>query len=230
MTDEDLEQLLRETFADTEKFVTDSLPQATKATRRAPIVLAAAASVLVVLAGVLYGVSRGGEVEPPVTAPAVGATTATATDADIWAPAIVAIAERYRPEQGWKSLVLLDRTAAVIDPTESSYRVRQFSQGEQARISAEVGKVAPVTWTTTPWGDVDCTGSGLAAVSVGPVADKGDHREVPISIAIGCDRGFWLTYRLDDQGGVWKVTGIVGRVGGIMPASCAQSASPRADC
>ena len=63
LTDEELERLLRETFADKEDLL-DSLPQATKRRRPVAPLLLAAAAVLAVLGSILYGVSRGGDLDP----------------------------------------------------------------------------------------------------------------------------------------------------------------------
>ncbi|TKK81409.1 hypothetical protein [Kribbella jiaozuonensis] len=96
LTDEELGDLLRETFADRETLVRQ-LPEATKRRHPGPILLAAAA-VLAVLAGVLYGVHRADRPDP---APPVAAAT---EPGDIWGAAIVAIARQFAPAGGWQSI------------------------------------------------------------------------------------------------------------------------------
>ncbi|WP_460664760.1 hypothetical protein [Kribbella swartbergensis] len=225
LTDEDLERLLRETFADKESLV-DDVPEATTARRPITPILLAAAAVLVILTGILYGVSPGEtEPEPPVAA-------APPTDADLWAAAIVAVAERYEPPAGWKSLALLDHPETSTRTSLESSAVK-FSAAEKRRITEQVSKVGPVRWTATPGGIGGCSNLGLARIAVGPVVDKVDHKEVPTMIDLECGRGYRLTYRLEDQGG-WKVAGMVGPVLVSLPVSCVQAlenrASPREGC
>ena len=106
LTDDDIEQLLRETFADKENLV-DELPSATKRRSPGPVLLAAAA-VLVVLAGVLYAVNRAGD--PDAVSPA-GQVSPTvrfeSDDAMIWAKAIQSMLRQVTPGQGWKTVFVL---------------------------------------------------------------------------------------------------------------------------
>lgn len=239
LTDEELEQLLRETFADKEELA-DSLPSATKRRRPLAPILMAAAAVLVVLAGTLYGVSRDRDADPVASSSATGSTDARATagaseNAEIWAAAVLAGAKQYEPPQGWQSLVLLDETVAVTQAKRLS-TVPTFSVADKNRIVELVGKVFSVTWSSTYASRDACSGKALGDIAVGPVIDKGGHKEVAVSIERECGYGHWLTYRLEKQAGAWVVTGTVGPVHGKIPAGagCAMSnttpASPRPGC
>jgi hypothetical protein len=118
LTDEDIEQLLRETFADKENLV-DELPLATKRRNPAPVLLAAAA-VLVVLAGVVYGVSRAGDLGAVSPAGPVSTTVRSESDdAMIWAAAIEAMLRQVTPGQGWKTVFVLDESKLGKGPTFS---------------------------------------------------------------------------------------------------------------
>jgi hypothetical protein len=225
LSDEDLERLLRETFADKETLV-DEVPAATTTRRPVAPILLAAAAVLVILTGILYGASRGEtDPEPPVAA-------APATDADLWAAAIVAVAEKYEPPAGWRSLTVLDHPETSTRASAENSAVK-FSVAQKDRITEQVSKVAPVRWTPTPARIGDCSNLGFAHIAVGAVVDKVDHKEVPTRIDLECGRGYRVTYRLEDQGG-WTVDGTVGPVVVSLPVSCAQSAqkpaSPREGC
>src|SRR5690242_6396714 len=86
LTDEELGTLLRETFADREALVGRAehhVPTATKPRRVMPVLLAAA-TVLVVLGGVLYGVQR---LQPGTTQ----STTTTTAPAPVAGPALATV-------------------------------------------------------------------------------------------------------------------------------------------
>jgi hypothetical protein len=244
LTDEDLERLLRETFADKEKLVADkdelvdTLPETTKRGRPVAPILLAAAAVLVVLGGVLYGVSRGSvDPAPPVATDGVAKASGNASpDADIWAAAITAITQRADQTVGTQSV----RTVLVMDQTatftgaERASKVRVFSAAEKARIADLVAKAAHVR---VEWPDpavvytAKCV-QAVVRVSVGEVVDKGDHKEVSTGIS-NCGYSA-LTYRIEKRGDSWTVTGTVGAVQGSIPVSCPMSgktpASPRFGC
>ncbi|MFG1818630.1 hypothetical protein ACGFIF_33045 [Kribbella sp. NPDC049174] len=234
LTDEELERLLRETFADKEELL-DSLPQATKRWRPVAPLLLAAAAVLVVLGSILYGVNRGGDLDP---VPPV-ATASTSDDADIWAAAIATIAQRPDQAAHLQSVqtVLLSETTATVTGAERANKVRAFSAAEKDRIADLVGKSThlQVRWSEGGFHprDARCVQT-LASVSVGTVVDKGDHREVRTSIAYDCGYQYFATYRVEKRDGIWSVTGIVGVPRGVVPASCPMSgrtpASPQAGC
>ncbi|MFI7060477.1 hypothetical protein ACIBL3_05810 [Kribbella sp. NPDC050124] len=237
LTDEELERLLRETFADKENLV-DSLPSATKSRRPLAPILMAAAAVLVVLAGTLYGVSRDRDAGPVATSDPTGTAEAGATagaseNAQVWAAAILAGAEQYKPPQGWQSLVLLDEVV-IATQAERYSAGRTFSATDKSKVVDLVGKKITVAWSSTRPSVDTCADQAIGEVMVGRVIDKGDHKEVAISIERGCGYGDYVTYRLEKQGAAWVVTGTVGPVHQKIPASCVMSgktpASPRPTC
>jgi hypothetical protein len=233
LTDEELEQLLRETFADKEK-LTDRLPKAT--TRRwsvAPVLLAAA-TVLIVLAGILYGVNRGGAADPAPPVATSGVADAT-QNADIWAAAITAMAQRFAPADGWSSLEVLDRPSGVRTQVPQESGAAQFSPAVKERISQLAGTVAPVRWPTQAVFTQSCTAARIAGIVVGEVVTSGDHKEVRVRIHYNCNYSYAQTYRVEKVGDAWTATGTVGvgegtvPVGGC-PLSRTTPATPRAGC
>jgi hypothetical protein len=229
LTDEDLERLLRETFADKENLV-DRLPQATKRRRPVAPVLLAAAAVFVVLAGILYGVNRDAGVDP---APPV-ATTDASDNAEIWAAAITTIAQKYEPNQGWQTLNVRNLPAGSEVQQRGSSRPA-MSLPDMERI-AELVTVAPVRWPSTTVEIDSCADRRIADVAVGDVIDVGDHKQVRTSIMYACNSEYVDTYRVEKQGDTWEVTGTVGTAQRTIPVSkpCAMSgktpASPRDGC
>ena len=226
LTDEDVERLLRETFADKEDLV-DELPQAIKPRRHLGPTLIAAAAVLVVLAGVLYGVSRGTAPEP---GPPV-ATSAATDDGDIWGTAIVEVIRTVQPRQGWATVQVTGQVAAMVQRryNGSSIATVKFSGLDKERIGRAVGVVAPVEWDRPP----SCGLLRVANVAVGAITDKGDHKEVGATITYPCGHIYLATYRVEKVSGTWRVTGTVGQPTGIIDSKCAlaeSAASPQAGC
>jgi hypothetical protein len=224
LTDEELERLLRETFADKEDQV-DSLPLATERRRPLAPVLVAAAAVVVVLGSILYGVSRGRDVDP---APLPVATAGVSEDADIWAAAITAITQRADRAAGVQTLqtvLVMDGTATLVESAQAG-NSRVFSAAEKDRIADLVAKATrvQVKW---PEGSLlphtaQCAPT-VARVSVGEVVDKGDHKEVRTGIS-NCAYSA-LTYRVEKRGDSWTVTGTVGVAEGATPVACPLSAT-----
>ncbi|RZT15292.1 hypothetical protein EV649_6081 [Kribbella sp. VKM Ac-2569] len=227
LTDEELGDLLRETFAERET-LTDHLPAATK--RRSPVpVLLAAAAVLVVLVGVLYGVHRPDRSNQPLAA-TPAATAADSEDGSIWAAATVSIVRLAEPSDGWQFVQVFgqgQRAYTQMHKASPPPPVVTFSAAAKTRIEAAVRPLAPVTW-----GGVDeaCTARRVATVTLGPVVSKAGHQEVHTSIFYDCGRGSILTYRIEKVDGSWKVTGTVGGVTGVLPVGGCPSASPREGC
>lgn len=238
MTDEELEQLLRETFADKEKLV-DTLPEATKPHRPpvAPVLLAAAA-VLVVLGGILYGVNRIRDVDPAPPVATAG------QDAQIWGATITAITQRFQPQYKLDTLLVPGHTSTITTASrlqsgdERADAVRTFSAAEKDQIEDQVVTATHVQfrWTEPEPRDtiMKCFPT-IARVSVGNVVDKGDHQEVPAWIAYNCGAEYWLTYRVEKRGDTWTTVGTVGPGHGMIPAGgCALSgktpASPKPGC
>lgn len=229
LTDDELGDLLRETFAEHET-LTDHLPEATRRRRLAPVLLAAAAVfvVLVGLVGVLYDVDRPARSDQPLAGtPAV--TVAGSEDGLIWAAAVVSIARLAEPSDGWEVVQVSGQGqhAYTQNRTGSPAPVVTFSAVAKMRIEMAVRPLAPVTFEG---GDPSCAARRVATVTVGPVVSKAGHKEVHASIFYDCGRGSILTYRIEKVTGVWKVIGTVGGVTQVLPAGGCPSASPREGC
>ncbi|WP_327639385.1 hypothetical protein OHB24_13740 [Kribbella sp. NBC_00482] len=226
LTDDELGDLLRETFAERET-LTDHLPEATKRRNPVPVLLAAAA-VLAVLVGVLYGVHRPDRSDQPLAA-SPAATSAGPDDGRIWAAATVSIARLAEPSDGWQVVQVFGQGQRPHTQVlkASPAPVVTFSAAAKARIEEAVRPLAPVAW-----GGVDeaCTARRVATVTLGPVVSKADHQEVHASIFYDCGRGSILTYRIEKVAGTWKVIGTVGAVTGVLPVGGCPSASPREGC
>ncbi|WP_433164808.1 hypothetical protein [Kribbella sp. CA-247076] len=214
MKDQDLERLLRETFADKEKLL-DSVPSATRRRRSAAPVLLAAAAVLVVLGGILYGVNRGPDADP---APPVAAAPA-GDDAEVWSAAITAVVQQFQPKYKLDTVHLSDRPAVVVE-AQGAGRAWAFSAAQKDRIAEVVSTSAhvDVTWIdpATLASRANCVRT-RADVSVGRVVDKGARKEVQTRITYNCGHEYWLTYLVEQQATRWIVIGTVGTPGGVLP-------------
>ncbi|MFC9687454.1 hypothetical protein ACFTSF_02875 [Kribbella sp. NPDC056951] len=185
LTDDQLGDLLRETFADHES---DSLPAATKRRRVAPILIAAAAVLAVVLGSVVYGVQR------PDPAPPAATPTAD-TNADVWATAIRKIATAHQPAGGWRTLRIyttlwrIQGTEAIpVEPNEpmppSGSRMGfQVERAERDRIGRLVGDLAPVEWSD---GIAAACPRDVAEITIGQIAHYPDYKLVNVHITYGC--------------------------------------------
>ena len=220
LTEDEAVQLLRETFAEKETLV-DQLPAAISRPARSRIpALLAAASVLVVLGGVLYVGRSTGEPDPGVAQATVTSPTSTVPQAvplepAVWAAAIEAMAKWEVPAKGWPSLNVLDAPhQGAGSPTGLSVRGRPFSADMKSRIEQALADVAPIRWER----ERPASRSNICAqpaaespyITVGPIVSKDGHFEVGINMWRGCLDARWLTYRLDRDGTGWKVTGTVG--------------------
>lgn len=216
-------QLLWETFVEKENLV-DKLPDAISRTarRKAPALLAAA-SVLVVLGGVVYVGRSTGEPDPGVAQATVTSPTSTVPqpgqgvplEPAVWAAAIEAMAKWEVPAKGWPSLDVLDAPRqGAGSPAGSSVRGRPFSPDMKSRIEQALADVAPIRWVRERQASTDNVCAQPAAespyITVGPVVSKEGHVEVGVDMWRGCLDARWLTYRLDRDGTGWKVTGTVG--------------------
>jgi len=192
LTDDELAELLRETFTEKEH-LTGHLPEATKRRTAAPILLAAAA-VLVVVAGALVGVRwlAGPAPQPPAAAKPV-------SDTDIWVGAIEATAQHYQPSDGWRQLVLLQTPAWKLQGMSSSAQLTELSRQE---ISRRVSATVPARWGTplTATTSTGCLTRRFAEISVGELFDRGDHKEVGLTIVYGCGSVNKITYRVEPSG------------------------------
>ncbi|MEU8225117.1 hypothetical protein [Kribbella sp. NPDC048915] len=220
LTDDELGELLRETFADHEHLLDDSFEPAGRR-GRLPILLAAAA-VLAILGGVLYGVGRA-EPDPPVATPAVS------EHGEIWGAAVAAITRSVDPAGSWQVIHVIGQYADGSDVMTKSAAARPvtFSAADKAGIERAVGSVAPVDWSAP---DEVCTGAQVSTVVLGPVVDKAGHKEVATSIRYHCGRGKVLTYRLEKTADGWRVDGTVGAVSSVMPAGGCPLTNPESGC
>jgi hypothetical protein len=229
LTDEELGGLLRETFAGKED-LGDSLLEATIVEKRrtGPILLAAA-SVLVVLGGILYAVQGSGHDTPigQATATVPGATTtapgSTATSGQtvpenslIWAAAIAEILKIERPAAGWPGIRILDAPNAGAGGAGITHELaKRFTEAERIAIENALSGVK-VHWVSQrPLGrtkDCEQPSAKQPYITVGPIVPTQGHVEVGGNIWRGCLDAHWATYRLDKQNGTWKVTGTVGPV------------------
>jgi hypothetical protein len=230
LTDTELDALLRETFAGKEDLV-ETLPEATRS-RRGPVLLAAA-SVLVVLGGIMYAAQGAGR-DAPVSHPTVtvpGATIASTPDAPstvrphlppsvnstIWAAAIAEILKIERPADGWQGIRILDAPNAGAGGTGTTYELaKPFTADERLGMANALSGIAPVQWVRNrPVGPDACGHPSPTEpyVTVGPAVTTQGHVEVGINVWRGCDDARWLTYRLDQMSGTWTVTGTVGPQG-----------------
>ncbi|GAA0934830.1 hypothetical protein GCM10009554_21180 [Kribbella koreensis] len=244
LTDEEVGQLLRETFADKEGLL-DQLPEATSTPvrrRKGPVLLAAAA-VLVVLVGVVSvaGLNRGPSSEP-AGASAASSTNGTPTPpnpsvaitaarppvslAYLSGVAIAELTKWERPAAGWPVVKVLDATySQASSPIEVGGKGTPLSQQAQALIAASAVGV-PIEWVQRrPKGDKVCEeADGTPYVTLGPVvmAKSGASATIGMSIWRGCMDAQWLTYRLvrdatqfsgaEASKQRWSVAGTVGPV------------------
>ncbi|MEU4192981.1 hypothetical protein AB0E69_13870 [Kribbella sp. NPDC026611] len=233
LTDAELGDLLRETFTEQERLL-DHLPEATKR-RRSPVpVLLAAAAVLAVLAGVLYGADRPSHPAPPA------ATPAHSELGDVWGVAIATLASRYQPSGGWTEVEVISRNAwPSSQPLATTYQGATpqsratpvtFSDADKAGIEQAVTKVAPVRWDVAAGGTrvQSCRPQRAAIVIVGPVVPKGDRQQVQLTLHDGCGLARVAHYVLQQASGVWTVATGVGLEAGTMP--CAIATSPPEAC
>jgi hypothetical protein len=239
MKDEELGDLLRETFTSKEHQI-DSLPAAIKSEKRrtGPILLAAA-SVLVVLGGILYAVNGGvntrtdqagpgatttvpGATIGPGSAPTSGSTVhpipLPPPNSTIWAAAIAELLKIEQPSGGWPGIRVLDAPNAGAGGGTVTYELAQrFTAAERTAIEKALAGIAPVHWVRNrPQGGKELCDQPAAKepyVTVGPVVSVQGHLEVGAWVWRGCLDAHWLTYRLDQQTGGWKITGTVGAQG-----------------
>ncbi|MEV6411773.1 hypothetical protein [Kribbella sp. NPDC051718] len=236
LTDEEVGQLLRETFADKESLI-DQLPEATStpARRKAPALLAAAA-VLVLVAGVAVatGLKSGPDAQPVAQSPSPGKTGPTLEaqaknyqpDTGVLAGVAVAeLAKWERPDGGWPVVKVLNASySQASSPTEAAGKGTPLSKQEQAAIARSAG--VPIEWVDSrPTGpDVCDKADGTPYVTLGPVVFNKSRSSATIGMSIwrGCMDAQWLTYRLvpdatqysgaGESGDRWAVAGTVGPV------------------
>jgi hypothetical protein len=241
LTDEELGQLLRETFTEKEDLL-DRLPQATIPVRRRAPALLAAAAVLVILVGAVSvaAINRGPSSEPasaPAASNAAGSPTPLTPEVLSSVPpppvstaylagvAIAELAKWERPAGGWPVVKVLDASYSQANsPAEAGGKGTPLSKHDQAAIAGSAR--LPIEWVQRrPTGTNACEqADGTPYVTLGPVvmAKNGSSATIGMSIWRGCLDAQWLTYRLVPTTtparlnaavlGSWKVAGTVGPV------------------
>ena len=220
-TDEELGTLLRETFADREALVGRVLPDdryvpmATKRRRVVPALIAAA-MVLVVLAGVLYGVQRvrPADTAEPAATPTASPADHTARDAEVWGLAIGVMLRRFQM-LGEPTGVGPFTQAVVVDGPTTAAGLRRpgprFSSAQRVILVSKTLRIMPVKFfdQLQPAGANCKSYPKTAIVRVGDVLDKGDHLEVGVALSppTGC-RGATTSarYRVEPRGAHWVIT------------------------
>lgn len=223
-TDEELGTLLRETFADREALVGRAdhhVPTATKHRRAMPVLLAAA-MVLVVLGGVLYGIQRihsADTVQPAATVtgavtPTASPATYTTRDADIWGLAIGVMLRSFQmPGKKPTGFSQFTRAIVVDSPSTAPGRVRpgpQFSSDQRVVMFSHTIRIMPVTvlGRSLP-DDAACSAyPKTAIIRLSDVLDKGDHLEVDVALSmpVGCSGATSARYRVEPRGAHWVIT------------------------
>ncbi|MGW5193108.1 hypothetical protein ACWEOO_27940 [Kribbella sp. NPDC004138] len=206
LTDDELGDLLRETFADHEHLA-DHLPEATKRHRIAPVLFAAAA-VLAVLAGALYGVSRVGAADPAPPAATPTPTRTASDDALIWTASIETLLRSVKPGSGaWRSVIVLDQSD---DGTNHPPKGPPISADQQEMMTYLVRRIAPLQFRghLLP-APPTCQDNRVGVVMISDVVDKGDHVEARASLFHDCNHASNATYRVEHRGPSWVVTGTV---------------------
>jgi hypothetical protein len=225
LTDEQLGELLRETFADRETLVDNEsqVPEATKPRRLLPALLAAAA-VVAVLGVVLYGVQRAGGPSPATAPPKTSATTTPsestgshAEDGLIWGVAIAAIVRQAQPaHETWQAVEVFGQIGYPGGKSGTPQPSVTFPAAVKQQVEQAVMPLAPVRWNQ-PISPSFCVPGRIASVTVAPVVYKRDHQEVQVDLRRGCVGGTWGTsggtwgiYSLKKVAGTWKIVGATG--------------------
>ncbi|MFI5732514.1 hypothetical protein ACIA49_20500 [Kribbella sp. NPDC051587] len=190
LTDDQLGDLLRETFTDHEADVL--LPKATKRRPLVPVLVAAAA-VLAVLGGTLYTVHGNDPVAPVDQPPTASAGLPVSSDAAAWAKAIRAIAQDHAPAGGWKLLEIHKSWGETVStgvrvplgkrpPVPTPGHIPQLGPAEQEAISRSLQDVATVTWKEGLQNLSGVFDSNSAQIVIHPVTRALAHRMVEVSL------------------------------------------------
>lgn len=224
-TDDDLGQLLRETFADAESLADEPAPP--RSHRPRLMMLAAAASVAAVVLGGVAVARSAGDGTPAASAPASTPTTSSGQDipGSIARPASAAAIyaavlrrEFTRERLGFKVLWVLDAPHTGMSPTDHQALVRgaPFDAATRTAIERALADLGPVRWVAKAddarvGGECTAVRDKGVILTVGEIRDAGRDVEVGASSWFGCLGGHWGTYRLAPAaGGSWRVTGTVG--------------------
>ncbi|MET9269706.1 hypothetical protein [Kribbella sp. NPDC003557] len=218
LTDDELGDLLRETFADREasadretfadrEYLIDQLPGAKRRRGRLPVLLAAAA-VLAVLAGALYGVGRVGAADPAPPAATPTPTRTASDDALIWTASIETLLRSVKPGSGaWRSVIVVEQSD---DGTNHPPKGPPISADQQEMMTYLVRRIAPLQFREhlLP-APPTCQDNRVGVVLISDVVDKADHVEVRVSLFHDCNHASNATYRVEHRGPSWVVTGTV---------------------
>ncbi|GAA1590107.1 hypothetical protein GCM10009804_52860 [Kribbella hippodromi] len=242
LTDEELGELLRETFADKEDLA-DSLPMATKRRHRVLPALLAAAAVLAVIAGVLVaadGTRRHDPAARPDTAGPDTAQTPFDENGLIWGAAIATVARNIQTRPGgWEAVQVLAEGAVFSAQATIRYsspgpgqRVwppprTVFSTDDRALIERALRPIgAGVRWDDSP--APRCAAGEVATVTVGAVITRGSRRDVRVTLRNNCGVSVSGTYTLQRIDGTWQVVGGIGSLPCLTPPT--SGPRPRAKC
>ncbi|WP_405063668.1 hypothetical protein OG474_19020 [Kribbella sp. NBC_01505] len=191
LTDNQLGDLLRETFADHE--ADTLLPKATKRRPLVPV-LATAAAVLAVLGGTVYTVHGNDSVVPTDQPPSASAGLPVSSDAAAWAKAIRAIAEDHAPAGGWKLLEIHKSWGEMVStgvsipvgkerpPAPTPGHIPSLGPAEQEAIGRSLRDVAPVTWKEGLQNLSGAFDSSSAQILIYPVTRTAAHRVAEVKL------------------------------------------------
>lgn len=213
LTDEELGQLLRETFTEKEDLV-DQLPEATlrPVVRRAPALLAAAAVLTILGGGIsIAGAGLGSSPSESAKGPAASSTPSkvmagspaeVGLNVKLSGLAVAELTKWERPAGGWPVVNVLDGSYLdASSPTVEGGGVgTPFSKQEKAAIAAVSG--VPIAWVKhrPVRADACDLSSGVPYVTIGQVVvNQADASSATIGMSIwrGCLDAQWLTYRLE---------------------------------
>lgn len=216
-SDDELGDLLRETFAGKENQV-DRLPEASNIPaarrRRFTPVLAGAAAVVIVVGGAIVVRQN---LPQPTSLPAPAATAGTprtgtgdplglalTQETHMWAAAIKGIIER---EPGAPTYYVID----APQENENGPRGKPFTDAEKTGIASLLAPTK-IEWIAKrpALADPCAPDAGGPYVNVGSIVRTAGHAEIDAGIWRGCLAARWLTFRLDQKAGDWKITGTVG--------------------
>ncbi|GAB3939356.1 hypothetical protein GCM10029976_055400 [Kribbella albertanoniae] len=199
LTDEQLGDLLRETFTDHADDL-KSLPEATKRRRIAPALVAAAA-VVTVLAGTVMNGSINTAQRPAPTAPPPAAARTVSEDAQIWSTVASMVIQAKAPQRG----VALAAADVEISEVQRNDIAEAVGQGNKVSwVQLQPRHASPQKTTAYE----SCLKLDIPIVFLGKVVGKGRDREVRAGVSEGCGYKESALYRLEKQGNTWMVESV----------------------
>ncbi|MEV8376930.1 hypothetical protein AB0P21_29575 [Kribbella sp. NPDC056861] len=208
LTDEEVGQLLRETFTEKEQLL-DRLPVATtRPVRRWRTPLVAAAAVIAVLGGPVSTVQLAHQGEdPPMSVVGAGKEQTNAKVSVTAAITGAAIAELVKHDRPAVIRVLDSPYRSAGNPAGAGISLGVFTAADR-RVIVQGAGVA-IEWVNSRPKGCGKT-DGTPYVTAGQVViENGSTATIGMSKWTGCLGGLWLTYRLKNGSG-WHVTGTVG--------------------